>query len=246
MFCTNCGTELPDGSRFCTACGAQVGAQADAQAQTAPAADYQPPAYQQQAQQPSYTQQPDYAQAGTGQRFAQTTAVHPEYKNMGGWLLFFMIIYIIDIVYLIISGVQGFMQMGEYGGYIEAYFGGGLAGVLNFTFIWGVIGAILYAYFVYLVFTRKTNFLRMFQIISILNIVVSLIIMLAMNAMLGEYASYVNLGGSMAGTLIGGIAGLILMTLYFCRSLRVNIYMGGSDEYKNKALFRIGQPKTTI
>ncbi|MBQ2879496.1 MAG: zinc ribbon domain-containing protein, partial [Anaerotignum sp.] len=24
-FCTNCGTQLPDGSRFCGNCGAQLG-----------------------------------------------------------------------------------------------------------------------------------------------------------------------------------------------------------------------------
>ena len=29
-FCTNCGTQLPDGSRFCGNCGAQLGGAAPA------------------------------------------------------------------------------------------------------------------------------------------------------------------------------------------------------------------------
>ena len=54
MFCMNCGTQLPDGSRFCSSCGAPQ--QADA------APTFQQPAYQQPVyQQPAY-QQPAYAQ----------------------------------------------------------------------------------------------------------------------------------------------------------------------------------------
>lgn len=58
MFCMNCGTQLPDGSRFCSQCGTpQVVAPA-----AAPAA--QQPVYPQQPayQQPVYPQQPAYQQ----------------------------------------------------------------------------------------------------------------------------------------------------------------------------------------
>ena len=47
MFCPNCGTQLPDGSAFCSSCGAQLGG---AQAP------------QQPVQQPAYQQQPQMAQ----------------------------------------------------------------------------------------------------------------------------------------------------------------------------------------
>ena len=41
MFCPNCGKQLPDGSRFCSACGAQLDAQAGVQQQP-----YQSPSYE--------------------------------------------------------------------------------------------------------------------------------------------------------------------------------------------------------
>ena len=67
MFCTNCGTQLPDGSRFCSNCGAP---QAAAPAQPT----YQQPAYQQPVyQQPAYPQQPMYQQSP--QRQAATGAL---------------------------------------------------------------------------------------------------------------------------------------------------------------------------
>ena len=62
MFCTNCGTQLPDGSKFCSQCGAPTNAsQGAAAAPQQPA--YQQPTYQQQPvyQQPAY-QQPAYPQ----------------------------------------------------------------------------------------------------------------------------------------------------------------------------------------
>ncbi|MBP3372700.1 MAG: zinc ribbon domain-containing protein [Clostridia bacterium] len=71
MFCSNCGTQLADGSKFCMQCGAQLAAPAapaaEAPAYEAPAAPayeapaapaYQAPAYQQ----PVYPQQPVYGQ----------------------------------------------------------------------------------------------------------------------------------------------------------------------------------------
>ncbi|MBE6910397.1 MAG: zinc ribbon domain-containing protein [Ruminococcaceae bacterium] len=68
MFCPNCGTQVPDGSLFCTSCGAQFGATA---VQTAPPAEqyqYQQPVQQQpypqdaQFQQQPYPQQQPYQQ----------------------------------------------------------------------------------------------------------------------------------------------------------------------------------------
>ena len=79
MFCTNCGTQLPDGSRFCSQCGAPQTAAAPAQGA------YQQPVYQQPAaptQQPVYQQpaapvyqQPVYPQGNYAQQAAATGAL---------------------------------------------------------------------------------------------------------------------------------------------------------------------------
>lgn len=60
MFCPHCGTNLPDDTKFCTACGASLAtAEAPQQAPVAPAPEYQQP--EQQPQQQAY-QQPQYQQ----------------------------------------------------------------------------------------------------------------------------------------------------------------------------------------
>ena len=65
MFCLNCGTQLPDGSKFCCSCGAaQTFVQEQPAAQRAvPPQQAQQPVYPQQpVQQPVYTQQQAYQQ----------------------------------------------------------------------------------------------------------------------------------------------------------------------------------------
>ena len=51
LFCTNCGSQIPDGARFCPACGSPAPVQPQAPAQ-------QPPVQQQPFQQPAYEQAP--------------------------------------------------------------------------------------------------------------------------------------------------------------------------------------------
>ena len=70
MFCRNCGTQLPEGSRFCPLCGTPVADITPAGGMTPAGQGYaqpvtpqpvQPPIYQQPVQQPVY-QQPVYQQ----------------------------------------------------------------------------------------------------------------------------------------------------------------------------------------
>ncbi len=69
MFCINCGTQLPDGSRFCNMCGAQMPNVTPAMmAPVQNARQIEPPIYTQ----PSQPQQPqEYAGAQSAQGFTQ-------------------------------------------------------------------------------------------------------------------------------------------------------------------------------
>ena len=62
MFCPHCGKQIPDGSKFCTACGAVLTDEVRAAVQQPQQSDPQPYAQQPNAQQ-GYAQQP-YGPAG--------------------------------------------------------------------------------------------------------------------------------------------------------------------------------------
>jgi hypothetical protein len=84
---------------------------------------------------------------------------------------------------------------------------------------------------------RIPTFLRLYQVLAIANVAVSLISGISLVVRVGSAAASVM--GTTVGTMLGGIIGLVLMTMYFCKSKRVRTYMG-STEYLDAALFKIG------
>jgi hypothetical protein len=151
---------------------------------------------------------------------------------MGGWLLFFMIVCMLDALLGVIGAISlirlGFAIMGWYGGY----------GVtLVIVSIIMLAAAALEVVFITQVFTRKPGFLRFYQICKIVVIGGTLIDLIATAVVAG-----VGTGSlSNIGSLIGGVVGIFLMTLYYSRSVRVRTYMG-SEEYKSRALFAFKDP----
>ena len=90
-----------------------------------------------------------------------------------------------------------------------------------------------------MIFKRNHNFLRIYQIAFIVSIAFSIITMIMLNmALSGSSISGLE-GGTMIGSIVVGVVELILFTMYYCKSVRVRTYMGGT-EYQQKALFRIG------
>ena len=67
MFCPNCGAQIPDGTKFCTSCGASLEATQQPQQQ---------PQYQQPQQQ--YQQQPQYQQSSQQQYQQQSQYQQPQ------------------------------------------------------------------------------------------------------------------------------------------------------------------------
>ena len=88
-----------------------------------------------------------------------------------------------------------------------------------------------------LIVQRNQSFLRIYQILAIVSIVVGVAsAVVSASSLLSSAAVVVT----SALTGIGmGVLGIVLMTMYFCKSVRVRTYMGGT-EYIENALFKIG------
>ena len=231
MFCTKCGTEVPDGTKFCPTCGNQLESGATS-ASAATTSDYSTQTYGVESSTTG-----GYSSQVTG---AYTAVEHPEYQKMGGWLLFFMIINIIAAVYSFVSVITSCSVTGEAMEMMAAFGMGDLQGIMMFSMVEMVVVAILELIFVYFVFSKNVSFLKFYQIVQILSIVLSVILIIAANSVFGNYGyTLAEAGINVAPSLVGGILGLILMTMYYCKSVRVRTYMG-STEYQKRALFRIG------
>jgi magnesium-transporting ATPase (P-type) len=154
------------------------------------------------------------------------------YKSMGGWLLFFMIVNGL-------AALKGFIDAGNYYSLFTA---------LKHTAtdmtpaMWTlsmiavatlVASALVSGIFVILVCARRSIFLKIYQITSIASLLLSAAMMAVTYAVSGA-----PLNALVIVTLCFGVAGLFIMTLYYCRSVRVRVYMGG-EEHKRRALFRL-------
>ena len=215
-FCPNCGASLEEGAKFCTSCGMSVVPDAQPQPEPQPA-QYQPASPQSTPQQPPQS---------------PSTPAGKNYEKLGGWLLFFVICYGISAVWSLVgllglSGVVGMMATHR----------GGLALPMICSALINVASIVADVFFIVLIVKKHPNFLRLLQIIRIAAIGASFLLTVIAGL---SYGSGVAMFGIEAfSLLIGGAVGLILMTMYFCKSERVRMYMG-STEYLETALFKIG------
>ncbi len=82
MFCPHCGKQIPDGSKFCTACGAVMTDEVRAAVQQPQQSDPQPYA-QQPYEQQAYTQQPYTQQPYAQQPYEQQAYTQQPYAQQG-------------------------------------------------------------------------------------------------------------------------------------------------------------------
>lgn len=213
-FCPKCGAQLNDGAKFCTSCGSSLDA-APNSAGTQPQQSAQP-AQQQVPQQPV---QQSYGQANAGQ----------DYTVLGGWLLFFVICWGLSAL----VGVVNLMR------YLSIFAMPGMGRIVPEagSIIARLVSIGVSIAMVVLVVKRVPTFLRIYQILIIVNLGVELIWGIV-NAVKAQTYGYVVVGSTI-GTVVGSVVGLALMTMYFCKSVRVRTYMG-STQYLDTALFKIG------
>ena len=227
MYCPKCGSEVADGAKFCPSCGAPIAAAPQPQQpQQAP----QSPQYQQAPSDPYGAPQPPYGQASSGPSF--DGGAYPQYRTMGGWFLFFLICYLIDAVYYVYYGFQSFEYAGQLG-YFASFVGmGWVSAILYLVAIVMIVCAVLIFYFCYLAFAHQPGFLKIYQTTCIILIITEVVLAIA-------YASMSLPSAELWGTAVGSVIGMLLMTLYFCKSVRVQTYMG-TNEYKQQAIFTLG------
>ncbi len=223
MLCKKCGAEIRDDADFCPQCGEKnivqtSEGQTSNTSEATPAQNDQPQSVQnanmqQGTQQPAYTQ-PDVA----------TMSQNQQYTTMGGWLLFFMIINILGIICLVLELVvysSSFAYL--------SYFG--MGGIAALAVIDLVVPAILMTVQVVFTFSKKPQFLLVYQLGSLISLVLSIIFIIFVAGL-----QIINIS-SMIPDVIGSAVGLILMTLYYCKSVRVQTYMGNTD-YIDKAIIK--------
>lgn len=229
-FCSNCGAKLEEGARFCPECGTSVEAAPKAGTPVTPASVESPqPSPQptpQQAQQPA----PQQAPRPVPQSNVQVDDTQ-KYKTLGGWLLFFLICWGISALRALLDLVQYLRMIAYFGiGYVQPAFGSILVDLVS-------IG--LSVIMIVLIVQRHPKFLRIYQILTIVNVALSLLVIVPLAFTMGSTNAAPVLAAGFAGTVLGGVVGLVLMTMYFCKSVRVRTYMG-SAEYLDNALFKIG------
>ena len=110
--------------------------------------------------------------------------------------------------------------------------------IIAYLFI--LVTTVLQIMFLIQVFGRKPLFLK-FEQLSYFSLGISSILNVIALSMIGSEFIEGYQTGAAIGSVIGTVIGLTLMTLYYCKSIRVRTYMG-SDEYMRKAIFSFKQP----
>ena len=223
-YCPNCEERSKQKMNFCGACGKKI---ESANFCIYCGASFNKQAYHTQQPQPHQTHH--FRPYGIGVVYN----VYKDYESsLGGWFLFFVVLIVIGCVFGTIMTLIA-IAAGENGA--------ALLGTL-LTLVSYVLNIVC----VVQISRRKSDFLWYNQHAAIINVIGQIIVFLtAMKESWGfalqssSYQAMVVI--TVVFYLIFSAAGIALMTLYYCKSIRVRLYMG-NDDYAKKALFSFEQP----
>ena len=177
--------------------------------------------------------------AGPAPQQPSQPATSPDGKNyetLGGWLLFFVVSYGLSAAMNLWRLIRGLGELGMLSGRM-----GSLIPSMTCLALIYLVGIVADVLTVVIIVKRRPDFLRLFQIISIARAGVCIFLEVINSLALMSYISSYRSGWIVSALVaaVGAAIGLVLMTMYFCKSERVRVYMG-STEYLDTALFKIG------
>ncbi len=204
---------------FCTNCGTRI----------SDSARFCPECGSPVAKATQGTPQPEYQQTDVSYSDSDIS----KYQTLGGWLLFFTIGWGIGALSSISTIFSGFSSLATLLRYNQANFALPTLVLILVSMVSIATDVIMVIFMV----KRVPKFLRYYQIISIVNIGMSVLLAILYSVASRSYGGLFFTSG-ITGIVLGAL-GLVLMTMYFCKSVRVRTYMGTS-EYVDTALFKIG------
>jgi len=222
MFCGDCGTQVhqPVQTQYHQPMQQQpILPQYHQQIQQQPIQPHEQPYHQSMNQ--HYQPQPHYSHK---QNYTSLNSnfLYEKYKKLGGWLLFFVVYFIIGLVMSIIATLISSPIMFIYGS---------TTGYAYIAILSTIVSCALSILLIVQLCTKKSTFLRIYQLSVIIGISLSLI-----QTLFGSFGGFGGFGGSVLLSILFSLIPFFLMTLYFCKSIRVRVYMG-NDEYMSKAIF---------
>ena len=237
MFCSNCGSQLPESSVFCAQCGASQVPKSEAcrhQSQRAAAGS-------------SFAGEGDVKDKLrytlgriTGEDFAGAPAPeyqrypHP-YHKLGGWLAFITYAQLIAMILVVIAVVVTFFLILRAASYFGGFLGfGGIGGFLIVISLIEIAVLVLCVFIAVKFFTmiksKNPRFLRFYELMCVIFVAMEVIVLI-----FSGLSYYLDAGDSIQ-SIISSLIGFFIWTTYFRKSVRVRTYMG-SDEYLRRSIF---------
>ena len=212
MYCPNCGTQLPDGSRFCTNCGTSL-----AQPEQPQQEQYQQP--QQQYQQPQQQQYQPYQQPTYGYAPMDRFAGVPMkwHKFLAYFAMWF------SALGNLIMGIQC-LSGSQYGSSMEADMVYRVfPSMKTADVLYGILllaTAVLAAYTAYSLLKLKKGAPNLLTVLYVVNAVASILYIILVVGAIGDYTDVSELISSAIVGVITSIVMIIINRIYYGKRMQ--------------------------